>query len=124
MHLLVQSVLPFDCGIKVVGTVWPLFGTEEADPQDVGKHLFQRLPVLFVQTQQKKREHDEHHAHRCGAVSQRRSQQKEKRDADQRTASEADQLSFGEIKRDLGFDFCEVLGYAHIGHDAVLLPGV
>ena len=72
--------------------------------------------MLFIDTQQEKGEHDQHHAHRRRAAPQRPFQQKEKRDTKDCAAAETDQLPFCQIERHFGFYFCQVLGDWHISH--------
>ena len=104
MHLLVELVLPLQGGIEIVGPVGPLTGPEEADADDVYHDLFQGLTVLLIYTQQKEREHDDNHTHRRCAASQRCFEQKEKRNAEKRTAAKAYQLPFCQVERDFAFD--------------------
>ena len=65
---------------------------------------------------QEEGQHDEHHAHGRHAVPDRSPEQKEKRHADERPATEADQLPLGQIECDFGFDFRQVFGYGYISH--------
>ena len=60
--------------------------------------------MLFIHGKQKERQHYDHHAHGRRAGPHRPFEQKEQRHADERPAAEADQLPFGQIERDLGFD--------------------
>jgi hypothetical protein len=90
INLLIQSVLPLQGGIKVIGPVGPLLGPQETDPQDIPKHLLQGLSVFFVHSQQEEGEHDQNHAEGRGAVAQGLLQNEEKRNANQRPAAEAD----------------------------------
>ena len=82
----------------------------------VAQHLFQRLAVLFVQPEQEEGEHGNHHDDGGGAASQAASEQKIKRNADERAAAEADELPLGQVEDDLGFDFRQVFGYGDVGH--------
>ena len=109
-------VLPLQGGIEVVGFVGALPGPQEADVQNVAQHLLQWLAVLFIDAQQEEGQHDQDHAQRRRAAPQRPFEQKEKRDAQEGTAAEADKLALGEVERHLGFYFGQVLGDRDIGH--------
>ena len=61
--------------------------------------------MLFVHSQHKEGQHNQHHTHSRYTVSGRFSEQKEKRYADERAASEANELSFREVEQHLGFYF-------------------
>ena len=114
VYLLVQICLPFQHGIEVVCLVGTHLWPEEADLNDIAYDPFQRLSVLLIHGEQEEWEH--HHDHRHGrcAVADMRSEHEEKRDADERTASEADKLPFGQIEQHFGLDGIEVLGDADV----------
>ena len=120
MHLLLKSVLPFQNGIEVVGTVGTLAGPEETALDDVSQHLLHGLAVLFVDAHQEEREHDQHHAHGGGAGSHGFPQQEEQRDAQQAARPEADHLPLGQVEGHLGFDPREVLGHRNVGDNRSL----
>lgn len=50
-------------------------------------------------------------------------EEKEQRNADERAAAEADQLSLRQVESDLRFYFCQVLGDRNIGHKITLSIG-
>lgn len=62
--------------------------------------------MLFVHSQHKEGQHNQHHTHSRYTVSGRFSEQKEKRYANKRSAREADKLPLGQVEHDLCFDFC------------------
>lgn len=74
------------------------------------------LSVLFVQRQQKCREHGEDHKQGSGGVSQRLFREKEQRDTHKQSRTEAYQLPLGQIKKNFAFDFGKVFGDGYIGH--------
>ena len=83
-----------------------LLGTDHSYFENVAHDLFQGLSMLFVHSQHKEGQHNQHHTHSRYTVSGRFSEQKEKRYANKRSAREADKLPLGQIKHDLCFDFC------------------
>ena len=78
--------------------------------------------MLFVHSQHKEGQHNQHHTHSRYTVSGRFSEQKEKRYANKRSAREADKLPLGQIEHDLCFDFCLVLGFVYLSQCGNLLP--
>ena len=66
-HLLVDGFLPHQRAVDVIGPVRPGFRAANERVRHVAQHLFQRPAVVFVQAQQEKREHCEHHADGRGA---------------------------------------------------------
>ena len=74
------------------------------------------LTILLIHGKQKCRNHGEDHQQGGHGVSQRILGQKEKRNANQQTAAEADQLPLGQIEEHLGFDLGYVLRDGYIGH--------
>ena len=95
-------VLPRKGGVKVVGLIGALFRAQEVQAHKLPDHLLQRLAVTLVHRQKEKREHGEHHHQSGGAGAQATPEEKEQRNADERAAAEADQLSFGKAKHNLG----------------------
>ena len=95
--------LPHKGGISVVGLVGPFLGLDEAALNDLAHHHFKGLAVFFVKRQQKARQHGEHHNQGRRAASHPAPEQKIKRDAYEKRTAEADQLSFGKAKHNLGF---------------------
>ena len=96
-------MLPHEGSIGVVGLVWPFLGLDEAALDDLAHHHFKGLAVFFVKRQQKARQHGEHHNERRRAGRLSLMEQKIKRDAYEKRTAEADQLSFGKAKHNLGF---------------------
>ncbi len=117
-YLLIEICLPFQHGIEVIGLIRALFRTKEIHPQDVSDDLLQRESVFLIHSQQEEGQHDDHHADDRCADADMGLEQKEKRDADCGSASETDQLSFGQIEHDLCFYRGQVLGYRYIGHSS------
>ena len=117
VHLLIQIVLPFQYGVEVFGFIGPDLGPEEADADDIPQNDLQGLPIAFIHRQQEGREHDDHHHHRCCADADVPFEQKEKRDAEKRTAAETHKLSFGKIEQHFAFYFGQILGDVDIGHN-------
>ena len=60
--------------------------------------FFKRLTVALEHREQKERQHREHHNKRRCARPERIFEHEKKRNADERAASEAEQLSFREIE--------------------------
>ena len=116
IHLLVEPVLPLQDGIEIVGPVGPLAGPGETDAHDVHRDLLQGLAILLIYAQHEERKHDEYHAQRRRTVSQRSLDEKEQRNAEQRTAAKAYQLPFCQVERDFAFDPREVLGDGDVSH--------
>ena len=83
-----------------------LLWTDYSYFENVAHDLFQGLSMLFVHSQHKEGQHNQHHTHSRYTVSGRFSEQKEKRYANKRSAREADKLPLGQIEHDLCFDFC------------------
>ena len=67
LHLLVDNFLAHQRTVDVIGPVRPGFRAANERVRHVAQHLFQRPAVVFVQAQQEKREHCEHHADGRGA---------------------------------------------------------
>lgn len=55
--------------------------------------------------------------------ARKKPEEKEQRNADERAAAEADQLSLRQVESDLRFYFCQVLGDRNIGHKITLSIG-
>ena len=62
--------------------------------------------MLFVHSQHKEGQHNQHHTQGRCAVPGRVTEQKEQRYTQKRSAREADKLPLGQIEHDLCFDFC------------------
>ena len=92
VNLLVECILLFYGRVEIVCPVQPLFRAQEQDIYHVFRHFFQWLTVLFVQSQKKKRQHQEYHDECRRACADVWFCEKEKRYTDQRTAAEADKL--------------------------------
>lgn len=105
MYLLFQIFLPEQGEIEVIGPIWTHLRTQEAAADDLLQHNLQRLSVAFIQSKQHGGEQHDHHAHDSRADAERLFEQKEKRDAEQRTASEAQELPLREIEQHLAFHF-------------------
>ena len=116
-------VLPRKGGVKVVSLIGALFRAQEVQADKLPDHLFQRLAVALVHRQKEKRKHGEHHHQSGGAGAQAAPEEKEQRNADERAAAEADQLSLRQVESDLRFNFCQVLGDRNIGHKITLSIG-
>ena len=110
-------VLPFEQQIEIVCPVGAYFGAENRYLQNMPEDFFERLAVPFIQPQQEKGQHDEHHTKGSGPDARRFFQQEEKRDAKKRAAAHADELPFGEIEKDLGFDMGKVFGDRDVSDD-------
>ncbi len=102
--------MPFKDGIEIVGCVGTLLRTDEAHLNDVAHDFFEGLSVLFIHSQQEKREHDDNHAKSRYTGSCAAFEQKEQRYTNEGTAAEADELSFCKIEHDLGFYGVQVFG--------------
>ena len=96
-------MLPHEGSIGVIGLVGPFLGLDKAALDDLPYHHFKGLAVALVQGQQEARQHGEHHNERRRAGRDAAPDQKEKRDAYEKRTAEADQLSFGKAKHNLGF---------------------
>ena len=83
-----------------------LLWTDHSYFENVAHDLFQGLSMLFLHSQHKEGQHNQHHTHSRDTVSGRFSEQKEKRYANKRSTREADKLPLGQIEHDLCFDFC------------------
>ena len=110
----IQIFLPTKQIVEVVRHIRALLWSQKTDLQNVADDLFQRLPVFLIHGQKEEREHDENHADRRRAGANASFEQKEKRYAYQRAASETQQLSFCQIEHDLGFHRVQVLGYRNV----------
>ena len=96
-------MLPHEGSIGVVGLVGSFLGLDEAALDNLPYHHFKGLAVALVQGQQEARQHGEHHNQGRRAASYPAPEQKIKRDAYEKRTAEADQLSFGKAKHNLGF---------------------
>lgn len=66
--------------------------------------FFSRLPVLLVQREEDKREHDDHHEHCRGGDAKARLSQEEDRNARCRSQRKADELALRQVEHDLRLD--------------------
>ena len=81
-----------------------MFGSQKQHVYHVFCYLFQRLTVLFVQSQKKKRQHQEYHDEcRCACADVWFCEEKQ-RYTHQRTAAEADKLPLRKVEQEFGFD--------------------
>ncbi len=77
---------------------------------------FQRLSMLLVHGEQKERKHDDDHQHGGDSGSERTLRQEKHRQADNRTQAKTNDLTLGQAKEKLGFDFRQILGDRHVCH--------
>lgn len=108
--------MPLNDGIEIVGFVGALLGAKHQHPNHVADDDFQMLPVLFVQRQQKCRQHGENHEHGGRGIAQRLLGCKIQGDANEQAEAETDELPLGQVEKNLAFDFGEVFGDGYIGH--------
>lgn len=80
------------------------------------QNLLQRLSVLFIHGKQEEGHHNEHHTHSSGTVANWFFEQKEKRNTYKCSTAETNQLSFSQVKNDLGFYCGQVFRYWYISH--------
>ena len=114
--LLFWFIQPLQGGVQVVCLVWPDLGAEELCPDDMAQHLFQRLAVLLVDTEQEKGQHQPNHQQCCHIVPNAAPCEQIGRDTHQRAAAEADKLPAGQVESHLGLYFGQVLGYGDVCH--------
>ena len=98
-----------------------MFGPYEKHLNDVADDLFERLAVLFIHAEQESRKHDDHHADRGTTYGDLSLQKEKQRDADQRPASETNELPLREIEKNLCLDGIQVFRDGYIGHFSYLL---
>lgn len=98
MYLLIQVVLPFQYGIIVVSLIRSVPGSDKPNLHIVMDDLFQRLAVLFIHSQHKKGEHDQHHTERGRAGTGIPFQQEKERYAHQTAAAEAYKLAGSQVE--------------------------
>jgi len=103
-HLAINPCLLLQDGIEIVGLVNPLLRTDEFDLDDVVKDLLQRLTVFFLHGKEEKRHHDEDHDHGCDRGRQHGAEKKKGRNTNKDAQPEADDLTFGQIEEEFGFD--------------------
>ena len=73
------------------------------------------LPVLFVQSEQKGRQHGEDHQHGGRGIAHRLLGCEIQRDANEQAEAETDQLPLGQVEKNLAFDLGKVFGDGYIG---------
>ena len=73
-------------------------------------------PVFLVQSKEKFRQHQEHHACRRIAGSQRIAHEKIERNPNSCRETHTHKLAFRQVQKDLVFHFGKVFGYRYIGH--------
>ena len=93
-----------------------MFGPYEKHLNDIADDLFKRLAVLLVHAEQESRKHNDYHADRGSAYGDLGFQKKKQRDADQRPATETNELSLGQIKENLCLDSIQVFRNRNISH--------
>ena len=106
LHLLNDTLLCLlnQQGILIFFFVMPRFRPLELCLIEVLCHHFQRLTVFLVHGEKEKRQHHCHHAKCSKTKIPAGFKQKENRNANQRTGSEAENLPFGQVHKYLGFD--------------------
>ena len=120
LYLLVQFFLPREGRIEVVCFIGTVFWADEIHPDHIAKNLFQRQSLFFIHGKQKTGQHDKDHAERGCAGADMLLEQEKQRNADQRTAAEANKLPFGQIQKDLAFYCRQVFWYGYISHNVLL----
>ena len=73
-----------------------------------------------IHGKQKTGQHDKDHAERSCAGADMLLEQEKQRNADQRTAAEANKLPLGQIQKDLAFYCRQVFWYGYISHNVLL----
>jgi hypothetical protein len=74
----------------------------------VKRDFFKRLPVLFVHGRRKKRQHQADHQQHGNIVADGRMGQQVGRDTNRPGSRKTDELPFGQVQRNLGFNFGQV----------------
>ena len=117
LHLPPCADILVDGCIEVFGLVHPRAGTDKVRLNVVLQEHLKRLPMLLIDGEHEKRHHSRDHD-QCGhAGTHGVLGQKKQRHADERAQTEAKDLTLGQVKQELGFDPCQVLGNRHICHD-------
>ena len=116
--------MPLDHGIEIVGFVGAFLRAQHQHPNHVADDDLQMLSVLFVQSQQKRREHSKDHQHGSRRITQGCFGGKIQRDTNQQPQTETDQLPLCQIEKHLGFDVGQVLWNGYIRHRLTSLMGV
>ena len=97
-------------GIDILRPIGPDAGTQELGVDHVPQHLFKGQSVLFIHRHEKGREHDPQHDEQRPGVADGAAGQQIGRNTHRRPDAEADQLPFGEVERNFGFNLGKVVG--------------
>ena len=116
IHLFLCADILVDHRIEIISLINPLFRTQEPCLYVVLQYHFQGLTMLFIHGKQKAWKHDNDHEKRGRTCSDCILGQKEQRQTNQCSCSEADHLTLGQVEEKFCFDLCQVFGYGYIGH--------
>ena len=112
---------PLQGGIHVFRLVRPDLGNKELRPDEVAQHPLQRLAVLFVDAEQKERQHQADHQQCRRFVSDAAPREDIGGYADQTARAETNELALGQIERNFRFYSGEVLWDRDKGHGFTFL---
>ena len=116
VHLSFCVHLTRNSSIEIVGLIRAHTASAKARADIMPDYLFQRFAVPFKHGKHKERHHHKHHHHGGKRGINAILEQKKKRNANQRAAAKANDLPDCEVKKDLGFDFGQILRYRNTGH--------
>ena len=120
-HLLVKIGLPLQGGKSVLCPVGTRLLRQKPDAKIVFKHLFRCLPILFVKSEEEKRQRRGNQKNQGNIVAQAISGQEIGGDCHQRSQCKKDKLPLGQAKHDLAFDLSQILCDVHMGQSTHLL---
>lgn len=112
LHLPPCADILVDGCIEVFGLVHPRAGTDETRLNIVLQKHLKRLPMLLIDSKQEKRHHGRDHDQSSHAGAHGVLGYKKQRHTDERAQTEAKDLTLGQVKQELGFDPCQILGKA------------
>ena len=98
-----------------------MLGPDEPALDHAVQDFLQRLSVALKHRKHESRQHSDDHDHRGCTQGENVLQQEEQRHTDQDADSETDNLAFGQVEKELGFDLSQIFGYGYISHFAGLL---
>ena len=121
VHLFFQSYVAVNRAVKVIGFINPNPGPLEAGINDVLQDNLQRLSVLLVHGEQEKRKHKNDHQKGSKGCSHCSFSQEKHRQTANGTDAETNDLTLGQAKEKLGFDFRQILGNRNVCDNESLL---
>ncbi len=99
---------------KIFGLIFPDLRSLEPSRNEMPEEYLQRLPVSFIHGKKEKRQHYQDHGHGGQSHISCLPDKKKERQSDEDCCSETENLTFGEVQKELAFYPRQVSGYIGI----------